>query len=270
MDMDERRPARGRRRLTLLERFRLMSDDVEVPVTVRGRRLVALVALRGPVPRSLAGGLLWPEVPEERARGSVRAAVCGLQRTVPHLLQATGYDLRLAPGVEVDVTWLRDVTRAALRLQPGDPVDPAALELAPGGRLAGDLLPGWYDDWVVVESEQLHQLRLHALDVLVQRLVEAGRYPVAIELAMAAVAADPLRESAHRTLMQVHLAEGNAAEALRQFERFRQTLRAAMGLEPGRRMLDLVRQIRAMDAGEAAAARGGRMAAVLPLAVGQS
>jgi DNA-binding SARP family transcriptional activator len=57
---------------------------------------------------------------------------------------------------------------------------------------------------------------------------------------MTAVEAEPLRESAHREVTAVHLAEGNTAEALRHFESYRERLRNELGLSPStgfRRML---------------------------------
>jgi DNA-binding SARP family transcriptional activator len=49
---------------------------------------------------------------------------------------------------------------------------------------------------------------------------------------VAAVAAEPLRESAHSALIRLHLAEGNRSEALRQYCRYRRLLRAELGVEP--------------------------------------
>jgi DNA-binding SARP family transcriptional activator len=56
-----------------------------------------------------------------------------------------------------------------------------------------------------------------------------------------AVAAEPLRESAHRTLVRLHLTAGNAVEASRQYELCRYLLRSQLGLEPSERMRELVR-----------------------------
>ncbi|HEY6203669.1 MAG TPA: bacterial transcriptional activator domain-containing protein [Candidatus Limnocylindria bacterium] len=80
----------------------------------------------------------------------------------------------------------------------------------------GELLADWCDEWVLLERERLRQLRLHALEVLTQRLVTVGRYADAMEVALAALRSEPLRESAHRAVISVHLAEGNRSEALRQ------------------------------------------------------
>lgn len=63
----------------------------------------------------------------------------------------------------------------------------------------------------------------------------------ALMYAMTAVEAEPLRESAHREVTAVHLAEGNTAEALRHFVTYRHRLRDQVGLPPSaeyRRLLE--------------------------------
>ncbi len=98
--------------------------------------------------------------------------------------------------------------------------------------LAGDLLPGWYDDWVIVERERIRQLRLHALEVLCENLSRSGRHAQAVDAGLSAVAEEPLRESAQRALIAAHLREGNVSEAVRQYDRYRKLLGASLGLEP--------------------------------------
>ena len=62
---------------------------------------------------------------------------------------------------------------------------------------------------------------------------------LAVEAGLAAVAAEPLRESAHRALIAAHLAEGNRSEAMRQFEFYRMLLGKELGLEPSAMMASL-------------------------------
>jgi DNA-binding SARP family transcriptional activator len=57
---------------------------------------------------------------------------------------------------------------------------------------------------------------------------------------MAAVRADPLRESAHAALIRVHLAEHNQSEALREFKRYQDLLRAELNIEPTAQLHRLV------------------------------
>jgi DNA-binding SARP family transcriptional activator len=110
--------------------------------------------------------------------------------------------------------------------------DAADLSAAAVSALSVDLLPDWYDDWVVIEAEHWHQLRLHALEALTELLLAQRRFGDATSAALAAVRADPLRESSHAALIRVHLAEGNQSEALSEFRRYQALLRAELGLEP--------------------------------------
>ena len=93
---------------------------------------------------------------------------------------------------------------------------------------------------MLIERERFRQLRLHALEALCERRMAAGRVRHALEAALAAVAAEPLRESAQRTLVRLHLAEGNHAEALRQYHIYRELLNDQLGLEPSTQMQALV------------------------------
>ncbi len=114
-------------------------------------------------------------------------------------------------------------------------VGPAGFDdliLRSSGSDALDLLPGWYDDWALVEPERLRECVLHGLEVLCYCLVEVGRFVKAIEVGMTAVAVEPLRETAQRTLLKAPLAEGNRIEGKRCLSSYRALLRRALGVEP--------------------------------------
>jgi DNA-binding SARP family transcriptional activator len=201
------------------------------------QRLVAHVCLSGRPARAAIAGHLWPDVPEEHAHGSLRSALWRLHKVAPGLIDASGSGLSLATGVRVDVRELGDW--AARVLDPRTALEGATL---PATRLLGDLLPGWYDDWVLLERERLRQLRLHSLEALAVRLAAAGRLAEALQAAYGAVRAEPLRESAHRTLVAVYLSEGNAIEAIRAYESFRCLLASELGVVPTGQMEELFRR----------------------------
>jgi DNA-binding SARP family transcriptional activator len=231
--------------LALLDGPRLSIGDLIMSLPARSHRLVALLALRGPLPRSLAAGYLWPEASESRARTSVRAAVRDLQQRVPSLLQATATELRLNDAVRIDVRNLQELCRELLLPRPDGEALHGGLGLLPGGKLSGRLLPGWNDEWVAAEAERLHQLRLHALDSLAHHFLTRQHYAQALQVALATISVDPLRESTHRAVMRIFLAEGNIVEALRQYRRFRTLVIEAVGIEPSEQMADLVEEITA-------------------------
>src|SRR5438128_1254216 len=110
----------------------------------------------------------------------------------------------------------------------------------PGGRLAGDgprrraLWPPVSDVQLhlIAGCERLHQLRVHALERIAERALRRGRFGKAIDSCLAAIAADPLRESAHRLLINAYLAEGNSSAGLRQYHEYCRRANEELGLEP--------------------------------------
>lgn len=199
------------------------------------RRVLAFLAVHGgAVYRAHAAGLLWLDVPGDRAYANLRNALWRLRRAGPGLVDGEAGQLRLSHRVSVD---LRDARARAQHLLATGTVD--ASRLVDTG-LTRELLPDWYDDWLAVERERFRQLRLHALEALGLRLVRMGELAAALETALAALAADPLRESAHRLVMTVHLAEGNGWEAIRQYRAYQRVAGERLGLAPSPQMDELL------------------------------
>jgi DNA-binding SARP family transcriptional activator len=225
--------------LQLLGGFQLVLNRRVVPVTLGSQRLIAFLALHDRLlPRMYIAGVLWPDVPTGRASANLRAGLWRLPAPCRQLINRSAQDLRLA-DITVD---LRHATVLAQRLLDRAQ-DCAESDLGSEARmeLSGELLPTWYDDdWLLVERERFHQLRLHALEALCDRLVTAGRHGEAIDAGLAAVTAEPLRESAHRVLIKAHLAEGNQGEADRQYQLCRHLLRDELGVEPSNALRILV------------------------------
>lgn len=206
-------------RLRLVGEFELTAADGVLPVGAGTQRLLAYLALAGrAVRRTVVAGTLAVDSGEEQAAARLRSALWRVPKPAgTPLVEADAQRLRLAPSVRVDY---RD-TEADV-----------AAGRADLGTLGEDLLPDWDDDWVVVERERYRQARLHALEELCVRHREAGEHAAALRAGLLAVGGEPLRESAHRRVIETHLAEGNPAEALRQYDTFRRLLRAELGLPP--------------------------------------
>lgn len=231
-------PVRARARLTLLGTFELRCAGRPLSLPMSAQRVLAFVALHPrPLLRPYVAGTLWSESSEERAHASLRSALWRLHRVGWPLVESAGPQLRLAAWIDVD---LRDAEALARRAH--DAGDGAVLDADPSP-LLGDVLPDWYDDWVLLERERFRQVRLHALDALCERLTCAGRLGEAFRVGLDALAGEPLRESAHRALIRVHLAEGNAAEAVRQYRLCRRLLEEQLGIEPSAQLQALLREV---------------------------
>ena len=227
------------RQLLLLGGFELRWAGRPVAVQRSGQRLLALLALRSrPLERLYVAGLLWLDASEERAGASLRSALWRLPQPggIP-VVETSAAHLRLASDVYVDFHDL------AARMERLDQASSEIDELAPSSALTRDLLPDWYEDWILLERERFRQLRLHALEALCARLTEVGRFGAAVQAGLTAVSGEPLRESAHRTLIQAHLAEGNPGEAVRQYHLYRRLLADELALEPSAAIRGLVQPL---------------------------
>lgn len=226
----------GAVRVGLLQGFELYVRGQAVSLPLSAQRVLAFLALHDrPLQRLYVAGSLWLNSTDAKAGASLRTALWRLRTPSLRLVEATPMHLELAQHVEVDVRETKTAAERAIRHEIGPDDDGAAALYR-----AGELLPDWCDDWILIERERFRQLQLHALETLCVDLTAAGRYPEATRAGLAAVKGEPLRESAHRALIGAYLAEGNPSEALRQYRLFRDLLRDKLGLEPSPLILDLM------------------------------
>jgi DNA-binding SARP family transcriptional activator len=201
------------------------------------KQLLAFVALRRRrVERRQAAGTLWPLGDEDRAAGNLRSALWRLRRAGINVIVADKWSLDLRPHVIVD---LHIMDEWAARLIKGTAF---GHDLAISSAVADalDLLPGWYDDWALMERERIRQRILHALEALSRQLARLGRFADAVDAALLAASADPLRESAQRALIEAHVAEGNLAEACRCYKTYRDLVRRELGVDPSSDLLTIL------------------------------
>jgi DNA-binding SARP family transcriptional activator len=227
-------------RVGLLEEFSVTRSGERMELSRCARRLIAYLALRnGWALRSAVAAALWPDAEPAQGLSALRAALARLPRLgdVP-LLEKAGDHLRLHPAVAVDAHEVSRLARQVLR--EAKPVEAEALEILCG---RCELLPDWPEEWVVLDREQLRELRLHALETAAAALTAAGRTAEGVQAALAAVQAEPLRESAARALIKVYLAEGNWGEAIRHYRGYARVIRRELRLEPSPQMQALVQEI---------------------------
>jgi len=226
-------------KLRLLKGFALSEGDNRVSIASSAQRLVAFLALQDtPRTRSYVAGTLWPDTTDSRANANLRSSLWRVARSGYPLIDVSSQELAISRHITVDIH--NAVARAHRLLDSSCPCEDI-LTNETRAALSADLLPDWSEnEWVLVEQEQYHQLRLHALEAMSARLDAAGRHGEAVAAGLAAVRAEPLRESAHLALVKAHLAAGNRGAALRQYEQCRRVLHEELGLEPAQSLSDLL------------------------------
>jgi DNA-binding SARP family transcriptional activator len=221
----------GHIELCLLGGFSLRNDGIDVSLPRHARRVVAYLSLDNMCETDCGRGRLadrlWPDARVEHARASLRTALWRIRQACPTLVKSDSKGLRLADAVWVDVHHFRMVAEQVLANNAFSETHDLRLM-----RSAIELLPGWDEDWLMLVREQLRHLRLHALEASARRLLGRGHHSDAIDVMLAVVAEEPLRESAQAALIGAHLAEGNVAEARRQFAVYSTQLWQELRLQP--------------------------------------
>jgi DNA-binding SARP family transcriptional activator len=228
--------------LNLLGGFECAYATGKAFLPIGAQRLLALLAVReGGVQRVSAAERLWPDSSPSRAAGNLRSALWRSRRIaeIP-VVECVGPRLRLSPSVRVDL-W--DVRRQIHEFLEGKPLLGDRNGRCLVTALSQELLPDWNDDWLVLERDRWDQMRLHALEGVAKRLLSGEQYLDALQTALAAVAVEPIREAAHRIVIEIHLAEGNAGCALQHYQRFRAQLQRELGVAPSPRMTRLANAI---------------------------
>lgn len=221
--------------LRLTGEFQLFIGDRSVAVPHGVQRLLAFLTIaRLPVHRSRVAGQLWPDVAECRALGNLRSVLWRLRHVPASVMRPIGDRLGLDPAVRID---LRELTELATEmLEQVDTASDRIRELVD----AGEILPGWEEEWLVIERERYRELRMRALERACETMIARGDTGHGVQACLAAVEAEPFRESAQRLLVRLHLAEGNRAAALRSYLAFRDLVENELGIEPSDLMRDLV------------------------------
>jgi DNA-binding SARP family transcriptional activator len=206
-----------------------------------------------PHAREALATLLWSNTSTERSKKYLRQALW-------HLHAALNNGDSGAEVLLVDHDWLSLNPRTDLWTDVADFERAfAAAEGIPGRQLDSqqaqglkdaaalyqdDLLPGWYQDWVLFERERLQNMYLLILDKLIGHLQYHQQYEFAHGYGATILKYDPARERTHRQMMYLYSLAGDRTGALRQFERCVAALKQELGVKPERRTLELYERIK--------------------------
>ena len=214
--------------LRLLGGFELSVNGEVIDLPLPSQRLLAYLALQ-PRPRArvLVRAALWPDTADHKAAACLRTALWRINTLAGGVVAISPSMLGVHPELEIDCRVL-EATAATLAAD-GPAVDAGAISPSLAG---AELLPEMWDAWLVFERDRLRELGLQMLEGLSRRLTRDGDPSAAVLAAMAAVAVEPLRETANRVLVEAYLAQGNVVDAVRRYRQYADRLRAELQTEP--------------------------------------
>jgi len=190
--------------------------------------------------RERLAGLLWPDSLEETARDNLRHALWRIRKVLP-AKQKIEYlltdDLSIAFNASAEY-WL-DAAELE-RVSENTSTDDLFAILS---AYQGELLPGFYDEWVVLEREHLHSVFEHHMARLMFLLQEKNRWLDILDWGERWIKLGQKPEPAYRALMSAQAAKGDMSKVAATYERCVKSLRE-FGMEPSDQTKELYENLK--------------------------
>jgi DNA-binding SARP family transcriptional activator len=215
----------------LIGKFDIQCDGKPVTIPSRiAQSLFAYLTLSAGTPhrREKLAGMFWPDASETKARAYLR-----------HEL----WRIRKAISPESNCDWLRaDEVNISFHTPVAFWLDVSAITaLGNNASIAemktalsvykGELLPGFYDDWIVLEREHLHSIYERQMASLLEKLAQEKYWSDTLDWAERWISIGQSPEAAYRALLIAYDALGDRAKVASTYERCLKALRE-LGLEP--------------------------------------
>ncbi len=208
--------------------------------------------------REMLAGLLWPEFPEADARHNLSQTLWRLRELLgtgdPPYFLATRQTLRFNPASDATV----DVAAFQAGVAVGACYPPEQLGEADARTLTqavslyrGEFLSTplqvnsqAFEEWQLFTQTHLHLLALEALDTLGQYHAARGEFAQVVTYARRQIELNPLREAAHRQLMDALARDERRAEAVAYYAACTTLLARELGIAPAPETTALYEQLR--------------------------
>ena len=210
-----------------------------------------------PHPRERLIDMLWPDATLDKGRNRLGQALCSLRHQMEppglalgSVLIADRLHIRLNPrAVVTDVSEFEGALQSAAR--SGETGERIAHLTRAAELYQGDLLPAFYEPWVIEERDRLHQRFLEATGQLTRALARRGDLGAALDHAQRLVIQDPFREPDRLHLVRLYMAAGDPAAGLRLCEEWEQVLREELHETPSAEFRALKARLKAKPGGDA-------------------
>ncbi|MEX0787483.1 MAG: AAA family ATPase [Anaerolineales bacterium] len=224
--------------------IRLDGKPVEIP-SRPSQSLLAYLALHSGIAqrREKLAGMFWPEASDVRARNNLRYNLWQIRRAL-EAQGAEAADHVLADKISVTLVAGEGIWVDAAEFSQPLPEDRNVDQLVQAASVyAGELLPGFYDEWVLLERDRLSAAYDQHMAVLLERLAEEDRWAAVFEWSERWISLGHGPEAAYRGLMRAHFALGDASGLSASYSRCREALLQHLGVEPSAQTVRLFRDL---------------------------
>jgi DNA-binding SARP family transcriptional activator len=213
-------------KVRLLGQFEVRLEGEQVDIRSRpAQSLFAYLILRSGTShrREKLAGLLWPDSDESNARANLRHALWRIRRAIGDgYINADKITIEFDPEVDywLDADVLESEDGSAEKL------------LSTVAVYGGELLPGFFDDWVVLDRERFRTTFETRIQEALNSLIERQEWTKALEWGERWIALGDVPEPAFRALMVAHAGMGDTAGVAAVNKRCVTALREELGVEP--------------------------------------
>jgi len=173
--------------------------------------------------------LFWGDVSDEQARHSLRTALATIRKELGNdLIVSDRETIQINPDIIIRVDALEFQKTA-----DSDVINNEISYLQNAIDLyQGDLLAGFYDDWVLRERESYRCVYIDLLLKMAQIKRSHSEYSQAIEYAEKVLENDPVNERGYQHLIFCYLVSGDRSSAIRQYHECHRILQEELAVEP--------------------------------------
>ena len=190
--------------------------------------------------REKLAGMLWPDSLEETARDNLRHALWRIRKA---LESGASTRFLLADDLTIGFRALSDYWLDAAALEKVAENVSADELMTVLSNFQGELLPGFYDDWVVLEREHLYSIFEHHMARLMSLLRDEKRWLDILDWAERWIKLGQKPEPAYRALMSAHAAKGDMSKVAASYERCVKSLRE-FGMEPSEQTKEIYKNLK--------------------------
>jgi len=202
-----------------------------LPVEIASRHTQSLLAYLLLNPhirhrRERIAGIFWPDSDVQNARAYLRQALWQLRKSLGDEFLLTD---KLEIGINPSAEYSLDVATLTKPISEDISVEDLIRIVSV---YKNELLPGFYDDWVIIERERLKLIFQERIQLLLDKLYDQGHWQDMLTWGERWISLVQAPEPAYRALMKAHSALGDGSSIAKVYNRCVQDLDRELSVAP--------------------------------------